>query len=99
MNYETIGIRTSDVEVTDVSPFGIWLLLRGKEYFLSFKDFPWFQDAPVKDVFHAQMESENHLRWPDLDIDLTVESIQDPGTYPLVYEPKRSYRNQDQGNE
>jgi len=31
------------------------------------------------------------LRWPQLDVDLSLSSIHEPGAYPLVYEPKTSY--------
>jgi hypothetical protein len=30
------------------------------------------------------MPSAHHLYWPDLDIDLAVESIRDPASFPLV---------------
>jgi hypothetical protein len=26
-----------------------------------------------------------HLEWPDLDVDLSLRSIDDPGAYPLVF--------------
>ncbi len=35
----------SEVEVTNISRHGFWLLVRGKELFLPYKDFPWFQNA------------------------------------------------------
>ena len=87
MQYGTIGTDISAPEVTDISPFGIWLLLRGKEYFLSYDKFPWFRDAPVSQVFSVTEEGRGHLRWPSLDIDLSLESIKDPGAFPMVYEP------------
>lgn len=31
-----------------VNPFGLWLLADNEEHFLSFKEFPWFENAPVK---------------------------------------------------
>jgi len=91
MKYGSIGTSTSASEVTDISPFGIWLLHRGKEYFLSYKEFPWFENAPINQVFSVVAENDQHLRWPALDIDLSMDSIRDPGAYPLVYEPKAGY--------
>lgn len=91
MKYATTGINTSTSEVTDISPVGIWILHTGKEYFLGYDDFPWFQNAPVKAVFHFVAESKNHLRWPDLDVDISLDSIRDPGAFPLVYEPEEPY--------
>lgn len=78
------GARTSGVEVTNVSPQGLWLLLGEQEVFLPFEQFPWFKDAPIGKVMNVEMASARHLRWPDLDIDLAVESIFHPERFPLV---------------
>jgi hypothetical protein len=87
MKSASIGTSTSGPEVTDISPFGIWILYRSKEYFLTFEQFPWFLNAPVQKVFHVKEERPDHLRWPDLDVDLSLDSIKYPGAFPLVYEP------------
>ncbi len=78
------GNSTSGPEVTNVSQHGFWLLLGHEELFLSFKLFPWFQDAPIRKVLHVEQPSENHLYWPDLDIDIAVESVRHPEQFPLV---------------
>jgi hypothetical protein len=78
------GEIISAVEVTNISPNGIWMLIREEEVFLAFEDFPWFADAPVKKILHVEMPSENHLYWPELDIDLNVDSIIHPEKYPLI---------------
>ncbi len=72
------------VEVTNISQHGIWLVLGEKESFLSFGNFPWFKDAPVSAVLNVQLPRPHHLYWPDLDIDLAVESIEHPERFPLV---------------
>lgn len=95
MKFESIGENTSGAEITDISPFGIWLLVNGKEYFLGFDEFPWFRGASLKDVFQVTLESPDHLRWANLDVDLALESIKDPGAFPMVYEPKSTYGEQD----
>jgi hypothetical protein len=77
------GAATS-VEVSHVSPLGIWLLLGEKEYFLTFADFPWFAEAKIREIHHVELAGENHLRWPALDVDLCLESIRSPGNFPLV---------------
>ena len=71
-------------EVSHISRHGIWLLLRERELFLSYNDFPWFKDATVSAVLNVQLPHPQHLYWPDLDIDLAVESIDDPDQFPLV---------------
>jgi hypothetical protein len=71
-------------EVTNISPFGIWLLLDGHEYFLNHKKFPWFRKASVEDTLKVKALTPTHIYWPELDIDLHVESIKDTEQYPLV---------------
>ena len=71
-------------EVSRISQHGVWLLLQGREMFLSYNDFPWFKDASVSAVLNVQLPQPQHLYWPDLDIDLAVESIEHPEGFPLV---------------
>ncbi len=78
------GKDTSAVEVTNVSPSGFWLLLGGRERFVSFKAFPWFRDATIAELTHVLLPSPHHLYWPVLDIDIAVESLEHPERYPLV---------------
>jgi hypothetical protein len=78
------GRSTSQVEVTNVSPHGFWLLIRHEELFVTFKEFPWFKEASIAEITRVELPSAHHLYWPDLDIDLAVESITHPDRYPLV---------------
>ena len=84
MKSETLGTNTSEVEVTQISKHGIWLLLQEKEHFLSFEDFPWFQDANVAAIQSVEVLNDHHLYWPELDIDLAIESIEHPDRFPLI---------------
>ena len=84
MNSGQLGTNTFDVEVTNISQHGLWILCRDREMFLSFEDFPWFKDAPVAMILNVEEPSPNHYRWPDLDIDLGLRTIEDPGRYPLL---------------
>jgi hypothetical protein len=84
MTYETLGHGTSAVEVTNVSRHGFWLLLHEKEVFLPFEKFPWFRDAPIGKILHVEFLSAQHLYWPELDVDIEVESILHPERFPLV---------------
>ena len=77
-------IRTSAVEVTQMSKHGIWLLLNESERFLSFEDFPWFRDASVSAIRKVGLLNEDHLYWSDLDVDLAVKSIASPEQFPLI---------------
>ncbi|WP_459937536.1 DUF2442 domain-containing protein [Desulfonatronum parangueonense] len=81
--------------MTDISPFGLWILYGGREYFLDYEAFPWFLEAPVQKIFRVIEEGRDHLRWPELDIDLSLDSIKEPGIFPLIYEPSGAYGRQD----
>ena len=71
-------------EVTNISGFGFWLLMDREELFLPFAQFPWFRNAAVDAVLHVERPSADHLYWPELDIDLAVDSIRHPERFPLV---------------
>ena len=67
-----------------MSKHGLWVLLGERELFLAFQDFPWFQQAPVSAIVNVERPHAGHLYWPDLEIDLAVESIEHPERFPLV---------------
>ena len=84
MKLKQRGRSTSAAEVVNISPHGLWVHHQGREYFLDHDQFPWFQEARLCDVMDVVAESDSHLRWPSLDVDLHVESLQRPAAYPLV---------------
>ncbi len=86
MKSEQAGTTISKIktEITNISSHGIWLFHEGKEYFLSYKEFPWFKDAKVQEILNVQTPSQTHFYWPNLDVDLHLDSITDPENYPLV---------------
>jgi hypothetical protein len=87
MKSGNIGSGISAVEVLNVSPHGFWLLVSGKEFFLGADDFPWFRGATLKQLFNVELHHEDHLYWPDLDVDLDSERIAHPERFPLVAKP------------
>lgn len=86
------GASISSVEVTNVSPHGFWLFVGERELFVPFKEFPWFRDASVREITNVELPSPHHLYWPDLDIDLALESIEHSEKYPLVSQVPRRKR-------
>ena len=78
------GTSTLAAEVTHVSKHGFWLLLDEEELMLAFADFPWFQQATIEQLCDVEQPSPDHLYWPRLDVDLSVESIRHPERFPLV---------------
>ena len=79
------GKNTSPAEVQDISRNGVWLLVQGKEYFLAYADHPWFKEAKLAEIYNLKLIHGTHLYWSDLDVDLELESLQQPERYPLVY--------------
>ncbi len=79
---------TAAVEVSLVSNQGFWLLAEDEELFLSYEDFPWFKEATIAQITNVERPSADHLYWPSLDIDLSVESVRDPSKFPLVSKVK-----------
>ena len=77
------GSSISTIEVTNISAHGVWLLAHGKELFMSYDDFPWFKDQSVKSIINVEEPSPGHFYWPDIDIDVTEEIIENPGKFPL----------------
>ena len=78
------GTITSVAEVTHVSKHGFWLLLGFEELLVPFDQFPWFKKATIEQLSEVEWPTENHLYWPQLDADLSVESIRNPAAFPLV---------------
>ena len=62
---------------------GIWLLVNEREFFLSYEDFPWFKEVPIGNILRVEQPTPGHFYWPDLDVDLGIESIEHPERFPL----------------
>ena len=71
------------VSVENVTPFGIWLFVNEKEYFLSLKDYPYFINQTLKSIQNVHLLHGYHLYWPELDVDLEIDNLENPGKYPL----------------
>ena len=85
MKLQTPGINTSNIEITQISLNGIWVLVNGEECFMSFDQFPWFRNATIAQIHNVELLHGTHLRWPDLDIDLHLDSLKNLVKYPLIY--------------
>ena len=72
------GKISSATEIANISPFGVWVLVENREYFLDHKKYPWFKVAFVEDVLNVESPRLGHLRWPSLDVDLHVDSLEHP---------------------
>jgi hypothetical protein len=71
------------VSVENITPFGIWLYVTGKEFFLSYEDYPYFLDQTLAAIQNVQLLHDIHLYWPELDVDLEIDNLENPEKYPL----------------
>ena len=55
MQTGTSTLVATKTEVTNISPFGIWILTNDKEYFISCKDYPVFEKASIKQILLLQL--------------------------------------------
>lgn len=78
------GASISELEVTNVSMHGFWVLVDERERFVPFAEFPWFAQATIAEISKVERPAPHHLYWPDLDIDLHLDSIENPEAFPLV---------------
>jgi len=82
---------TISVSFENITPFGIWLFVKGKEYFLTYKAFPFFKDQTLNSIQNVQLLHGYHLYWPELDVDLELDNLENPEEYPLHFNPKKEF--------
>ena len=83
INSQPLGKHTLAVEVTNISIHGIWLITGDRELFISYDKFPWFKDVPIGKILNVEEPTPGHFYWPELDVDLGIESIEHPERFPL----------------
>ena len=47
-------------------------------------DFPWFRGATLDQILNLQLLHDDHLYWPDLDVDLSLDILTSPDAFPLI---------------
>ena len=72
------------VSVENITPFGIWIFVNGKEYFLNYDQYPYFRDQTLRSIHNVKLLHGIHLHWPDLDVDLEIDNLENPEKYPLI---------------
>ena len=81
------------VDVTLITRHGLWLLTTSHELFVSFVDFPQFQNVPPLHLKHVAQLHSDILYWPDLHIEIPVKHVR---CFPLTgaksHPPRRSGR-------
>lgn len=79
------NISVKKAEVQNISSHGIWILVNDKEIFMPFEEFPWFLKATIKQIYNLELFHEHHLHWPDLDVDVDIDTLKHLEAYPLKY--------------
>jgi len=75
--------KNISASVENITPFGIWIFVKDKEYFLSYKEFPYFKRQALNVIQNVKLLHGYHLYWHELDIDLEIDNLENPGKYPL----------------
>lgn len=75
--------KNISVSIENITPFGIWMLVKDKEYFLKYSEYPYFENQTIKSLQNVKLLHEFHLHWPDLDVDLEIDNLENPEKYPL----------------
>ena len=78
------GAATLEAEVTNISAYGFWVFLGTEELPVPYEQFPWFKKATVEQITQVERPTSNHLYWPLLHVDLSVDALRDPAAFPLV---------------
>lgn len=81
--------KVISASVENITPFGIWLYVKEKEYFLSYADYPYFKDHTLNSIQNVQLLHDRHLYWPELDVDLEIDNLENPQKYPLKFQSKK----------
>lgn len=76
--------QLTSVAVLMINSQGMMLSVQGQDYFVSYNRVPWLRDARVSSVLNVRMSGSRAIEWPELDVDLEIESLKHPERYPLV---------------
>ncbi|PIX16434.1 MAG: hypothetical protein COZ15_05185 [Elusimicrobia bacterium CG_4_10_14_3_um_filter_49_12_50_7] len=75
--------KNISASVENISRFGVWLNVKGKEYFLDYTNYPYFKNQTAKSIKNVRLLHGFHLYWEDLDVDLEIDNLENPFKYPL----------------
>ncbi len=71
------------IEIANIATHGVLLLTGDRELFMPYDQFPWFREALISKILNVEEPSPGHFYWPDLEVDLGIESIEHPERFPL----------------
>lgn len=76
--------QDTSVCVLMINDKGLMISVQGQDYFLSYNRIPWMRNASIADALNVQMSGRNAIEWPNLDVELEIESLKHPERYPLL---------------
>ena len=77
--------KTKTAEITNISPFGFWILFNDNEFFIDFKQYPVFYNARISEINDFSIDVMGNFHWKTLDIDIEKESLENPEKFVLEY--------------
>ena len=80
----TDNLQPTLVAVLMINAQGMLITVQGQDYFLSYNRVPWLRDARISSVLNVRMSGARSIEWPELDVDIEVESLRHPERYPLI---------------
>ena len=83
-NSSKSNTKNMSVSVLMINAQGIMINVGGQDFFLSYNRIPWMREASIKDVLDVQMCGSEAIEWPNLDVDLEIDSLRHPERYPLL---------------
>ena len=72
------SLQPTSVSVLMINSQGMMLSVLGQDYFVSYNRVPWLRDARVSSALNVRMSGPNAIEWPELDVDLEIESLKHP---------------------
>lgn len=81
--------KATSVTVENITPLGLWLFVKESEYFLNYHDFPFFKDQSLRSIHNVELLHERHLYWPELNVDLEIDNLENPEKYPLKFKSSK----------
>jgi hypothetical protein len=58
--------------------------MEGKEYYVDFANYPWFLDTSMREIYNVEGGFGTGIYWPDLDLDISIEALDNPEKFPLI---------------
>lgn len=69
---------SNGLHITRISSIGIWLQAHDTKYFMSYGEYPFLKNRPVKALLNVCETAPGKFYWPDINAGVNIESMQPP---------------------